>query len=71
MNDHLIQIVVLEDFVPPNSLPKSNAYERNFDIFDNNKLKEVFHKINCINEILQMIMISLEYLTSFTKLLVK
>ena len=52
MNDHLIQIVVLEDFVPPNSSPKSNAYKRNFDIFDNNKLKEVFQKINCINEIL-------------------
>ena len=33
ISDHLIQFVILEDFI-------TNLYKRNFDKFDNNKLKE-------------------------------
>ena len=53
ISDHLIQFVILEDFITPKPLPKTNLYKRNFDKFDNNKLKEDFGKIDWINEILK------------------
>ena len=53
ISDHLIQFVILEDFITPKPLPKTNLYKRNFDKFDNNKLKEDLHKIDWINEILK------------------
>ena len=37
-SDHLIQFVILEDFITPKPLPKTNLYKRNFDKFDNNRL---------------------------------
>ena len=52
ISDHLIQFVILEDFMTPKPLPKTNMYKRNFDKFDNNKLKGL-HKIDWINEILK------------------
>ena len=51
ISDHLIQFVILEDFITPKLLPKTNLYKRNFDNFDNNKLKEHLRKIDWINEI--------------------
>ena len=51
--DHLIQFVILEDFITPKPPPKSNIYKRNFDNFDRNKLKEDLHKIDWVNEILK------------------
>ena len=53
ISDHLIQFVILEDFITPKPLPKNNLYKRNFDKFDNNKLKEDLRKIDWINEILK------------------
>ena len=53
ISDHLIQFVILEDFITPKPLPKTNLYKRNFDKVDNNKLKEDLHKIDWINEILK------------------
>ena len=53
ISDHLIQFVILGDFITPKPLPKTNLYKRNFDKFDNNKLKEDFGKIDWINEILK------------------
>ena len=53
ISDHLIQFVILEDFITPKPLPKTNLYKRNFDKFDNNKLKEDLRKIDWINEILK------------------
>ena len=53
ISDHLIHFVILEDFITPKPLPKTNLYKRNFDKFDNNKLKEDFGKIDWINEILK------------------
>ena len=53
ISDHLMQFVILEDFITPKPLPKTNLYKRNFDKFDNNKLKEDFGKIDWINEILK------------------
>ena len=50
---HLIKFVILEDFITPKPLPKTNPCKRNFDKFDNNKLKEDLHKIDWINEILK------------------
>ena len=35
---HLMQFVILEDFITPKPLPKTNLYKRNFDKFDNNRL---------------------------------
>ena len=52
ISDHLIQFVILEDFMTPKPLPKTDMYKRNFDKFDNNKLKGL-HKIDWINEILK------------------
>ena len=52
ISDHLFQFVILEDLITPKPLPKTNAYKRNFDKFDNNKLKEDLCKIGWINEIL-------------------
>ena len=40
ISDHLIQFVILEDFITPKPLPKTNLYKSNFDKFDNIKLKE-------------------------------
>ena len=51
--DHLIQFVILEDFITPEPLSKNNLYKRNFDKFENNKLKEDLRKIDWINEILK------------------
>ena len=45
ISDHLIQFVILEDFMTPKPLPKTNMYKRNFDKFDNSKLKRL-HKID-------------------------
>ena len=53
ISDHLIQFVILEDFITPKPLPKTNLCKRNFDKFDNNKLKEDLRKIDWINEILK------------------
>ena len=53
ISDHLIQFVILEDFITPKPPPKTNLYKRNFDKFDNNKLKEDLRKIDWINEILK------------------
>ena len=53
ISDHLIQFVILEDFIAPKPPSKSNVYKRNFDNFDSNKLKEDLHKIDWINEILK------------------
>ena len=53
ISDHLVQFVIFEDFITPKPLPKTNLYKRNFDKFDNNKLKEDLHKIDWINEILK------------------
>ena len=53
ISDHLIQFVILEDFITPKPLPKNNLYQKNFDKFDNNKLKEDLRKIDWINEILK------------------
>ena len=52
ISDHVIQFVILEDFMTPKPLPKTNMYKRNFDKFDNSKLKGL-HKIDWINEILK------------------
>ena len=51
ISDHLNQFVILEVFIKP--LPKTNLYKRNFDKFDDNKLKEDLRKIDWINEILK------------------
>ena len=40
ISDHLMQFVILEDFITPKPLPKTNLYKSNFDKFDNIKLKE-------------------------------
>ena len=53
ISEYLLQFVILEDFITPKPLPKTNVYKRNFDKFDNNKLKEDLHKIDWINEILK------------------
>ena len=45
ISDHLIQFVILEDFITPKPLPKTNLYKRNFDKFDNTKLKEDLPKL--------------------------
>ena len=45
------RFVILDIFIKP--LPKTNLYKRNFDKFDNNKLKEDLRKIGWINEILK------------------
>ena len=52
ISDHL-KFVILEDFITPKPLAKTNLYKRNFDKFDNNKLKEDLHKIDWMNEILK------------------
>ena len=49
-----MQFVILEDFITPKTLPKSNVFKRNFDNFDSNKLKEHLRKIDWINEILKV-----------------
>ena len=46
ISDHLIQFVILEDFVKPSSPCKPNTYKRNFKNFDRNKLKKDFYKID-------------------------
>ena len=51
--DHLIQFVIVEDFMTPKPPHKSNLYKRNFDNFNSNKLKEDLHKIDWINETLK------------------
>ena len=51
ISDHLIQFVILEDLIAPKPLSKANLYKRNFDRFDNNKLKEDLCKIVLINKI--------------------
>ena len=53
ISDHLIQFVILEDFITPKPPPKTNLYKRNFYIFSSNKLNEDLHKIDWINEILK------------------
>ena len=53
ISDHLIQFVILEDFITPKPLPKTNLYKRNFDKVDSNKLREDLRKIDWINEILK------------------
>ena len=45
ISDHLIQFVILEDFITPKPLPKTNLYKSNFDKFDNIKLKEGLKQI--------------------------
>ena len=49
----LIQFVILEDFITPKPLSKTNVYKRSFDKFDNNNLKEDLNKIYWINEMLK------------------
>ena len=46
VSDHLIQFVILEDFIKLSSPCKSNTYKRNFKNFDRNKLKEDFYKMD-------------------------
>ena len=46
ISDHLIQFVILEDFIKPSSPCKLNTYKRNFKNFERNKLKEDFYKID-------------------------
>ena len=46
ISEHLIQLVILEDFIRLSSPCKSITYKRNFKNFDRNKLKEDFHKID-------------------------
>ena len=53
ISDQLIQFVILEDFIAPKPLPKTNLYKRNFDKVDSNKLREDLRKIDWINEILK------------------
>ena len=57
ISDHLIQFVILEDLITPKPFPKTylyeNLYKRNFDRFDNNKLKKDLCKIVWINKILK------------------
>ena len=53
ISDHLIQFVILEDFITPKAPPKSNVYKGNFDHFDSNKLKEDLRKIDWIDEVLK------------------
>ena len=53
ISDKLIQFVILDDFITPKPLSKTNVYKRNFDKFDNNNLKEDLHKICWINEMLK------------------
>ena len=53
ISDHLIQFVILEDFITPKPLPETNLYKINFDKFDNNELKEDLRKIDWINQILK------------------
>ena len=53
ISDHLIQFVILEDFITPKPPPKTDIYKRNFDNFDSNKLKEDLCKIDWVNEILK------------------
>ena len=38
-SDHLIELVVLEDFIPLKSPPKSNTYKKFFYLFDSNKIE--------------------------------
>ena len=68
--DHLIQFVILEDFITPKPPPKSNVYNRKF--FKNNKLKEDLHNIDWINEILKKtVMISMKHFLRKLKTAVK
>ena len=46
ISDHLIQMVILEDFIKASSPCKSNTYKQNFKKFDKDKLKEDFYKID-------------------------
>ena len=50
ISDHLIQFVILEDFIKPSSPcksnSKSNTYKQNFKIFERNKSKENFYKLD-------------------------
>ena len=46
VSDHLIQFVILEDFITPKPPPKTNIYKRNFDNSNSNELKEDLCKIN-------------------------
>ena len=46
ISDHMIQFVILEDFIKLSSPCKSNTYKRNFKSFDRNKLKEDLYKID-------------------------
>ena len=50
ISDHLIQFVILEDFI---KIYKSNTYKQNFKIFDRNKLKEDFFKVDWDKVILE------------------
>ena len=71
ISDHLIQFVILENFITPNPFPKTDLYKRNFDKFDNNILKEDLRKIDWINKILKNGNDINEIFNTFTKLLVK
>ena len=53
ISDHLIQFVILEDFIKLSSPCKSNTYKRNFRNFDRNKLKEDFYKVDLDKVILE------------------
>ena len=53
ISDHLIQFVILEDFIKLSSPYKSNTYKRNFKNFDRNKLKEDFYKVDWDKVILE------------------
>ena len=69
ISDHLIQFVILEDFITPKPLPKTNIYKRNFDNFYSNKSKEDLCKIDWVNEILKNGNDTNEILDTFNKTL--
>ena len=54
ISDHLIQFVILEDFMKPSSPCKCNTYKRNFKNFDSNKLKGDFYKLIRIKLFMKM-----------------
>ena len=46
ISDHLIQFLILVDFIKPSLPCKSNTYKQNFKNFGRNNLKEDFGKID-------------------------
>ena len=53
ISEHLIQFVILKDFIKLSPPCKSNTYKQNFKNFDRNKLKEDFYKVDWIKVILE------------------